>query len=77
MTVFFRIHWLPLGFSKDLVYEFLKEEASFLEVLEIENEKWQSSEVHNGVLRVKAEYNVLDHSKVLDLAGLRKMTDRY
>ena len=73
MTVFFRIHWLPLGYNKDTVYEFLKEEASFLEVLEIANEKWQSSEVYNGVLRVKAEYNVLDHSKFLDLACLRKI----
>ena len=54
MTVYFRIHWLPLGFTKQAVFECLDDEADFLEVLEIENERWQSS---NGIILNTKWYN--------------------
>ena len=61
MNVYFRIHLLLLGFTKQAVFEYLDDQADFLEVLEIENEKWQSSNVINGIIRDKVEYDVRDH----------------
>ena len=37
MSVYFRIHWLPLGFTKQAVFEYLDDEAYFQEALEMKN----------------------------------------
>jgi hypothetical protein len=74
MTTFFRIHWLPVRFEIKKVEEFLKE-FSFLEILSIEYEKWSSSPLLNGVIKVKVKYQVESHQDFLDFAGLQNIDD--
>ena len=74
MTTFFRIHWLPVRFEIKKVEEFLKE-FSFLEILSIDYEKWSSSPLLNGVIKVKVKYEVESHQDFLDFAGLQNIDD--
>jgi len=74
MTTFFRIHWLPVRFEIKKVEEFLKE-FSFLEILSIDYEKWSSSPLLNGVIKVKVKYQVESHQDFLDFAGLQNIDD--
>ena len=74
MTTFFRIHWLPVRFEITKVEEFLKE-FSFLEILNIDYEKWSSSPLLNGVIKVKVKYDVESHQNFLDFAGLQNIDD--
>ena len=74
MTTFFRIHWLPVRFDIKKVEEFLKE-FSFLEILNIDYEKWSSSPLLNGVIKVKVKYDVESHQNFLDFAGLQSIDD--
>jgi len=74
MTTFFRIHWLPVRFEIKKVEEFLKE-FSFLEILSIDYEKWSSSPLLNGVIKVKVKYQVESHQEFLNFAGLQNIDD--
>ena len=58
MNLHFRIHWLPIGFGKSKIRPFLANDADFIEVIEIEHEKWSQSEILNGVIKVKANIEV-------------------
>jgi hypothetical protein len=75
MTTFFRIHWLPIRFDLNKVDEFIRKEAPFLEVLSIDYEKWSSSPLLNGVIKVKVKYQVENHQHFLDFAGIQEFVD--
>ena len=74
LNVFLRIHWLPFGFVEKVV-DFIKTEASFLTVQQATADKWEAgkSSIENGIISVKVKYNILDHDKFLDLAGVQKV----
>ena len=69
MTVFFRIHWLPIGFEKGRIKEFLEEAAEYIEVIDIEHEKWATSDILNGVIKVNAKIEVYSFHDFLDFTG--------
>ena len=77
MTVFLKVHWLPTG-SKDKVAKFIEDEVSFLTVHEAKIEKWEEgkSPIENGIVSVKVSYEIIDHGRLLDFAGLHKIGDQ-
>ena len=75
MTVFMRVHWLPTGFKNDLK-QFIKEEAKFLDILELKSETWEEgkSSIENGVYSVKVSYDIDDHANFLNFAGYQRVS---
>ena len=77
MTVFLKVHWLPIGF-KDKLVNFIEDEASFLTVHDAKAERWEAgkSPIENGILSVKVSYELIDHARLLEFAGLHKVGDQ-
>ena len=74
MTVFLKVHWLPIGF-KDKVVNFIEDEVSFLTVHDAKSEKLEAgkSPIKNEIVSVKVSYEICDHARFLDFAGLHKV----
>ena len=71
MTAFFRIHWLPSNFFESDIEKFVRQSASFLTIMDIKREKsFIDDKIDNGIFKLKVEYDVKFHQKILDFAGL-------
>ena len=71
MVAFFRVHWLPIDYYEKNIQEFLVQKAPYMKVMEIKKETLLADKgVLNGIIKIKIEYKVEDHSRVLDFAGL-------
>ena len=70
MTAFFRIHWLPSNFYESDIKKFMAGNANFLSIMDLRKEKSIIDEkIDNGIFKIKVEYDVKFHQKVLDFAG--------
>ena len=71
MTVHFRIRWFPIGFRKSKIRSFLANDADYIEVIDIEHEKWSHSDILNGDIKVKANIDVDRFYRFRDFAGVQ------
>ena len=53
----------------------LKINAKFLEIEKLEYENWQSSNIENGVIKIKVRYQVERHQEFLDFSGLHNIDE--
>lgn len=75
-----RIHWLASGTNKSVIETFLHEElkSANLKIISVFGERFQVNGVNhmlNGVFRVRIEYDLDQHDKILNLIGLNEIND--
>jgi hypothetical protein len=75
MTVYYRILWLPNKVELVRVRDFFSQYLKGVEIDEIKREKVKSNQkLFNGTVTVKMIYETHQHQKVLDFAGLHRIS---
>ena len=71
-----RLHWLPYGFEKEKIKQFLVKQGKTIEIISIEEEYCREEEmthIQNGNFRIKLRYPKKDDDKMLFTSGLHKI----
>lgn len=72
----FRLHWLPYGFEKEKIRQFILKQGKTSEIISIEEEYCREEEmthIKNGNFRIKLRYPKKDEDKTSFITGLHKI----